>query len=221
MANYKHTFAQTPTITWQHKAHWEDIDPFTDEHKAVFFHIPKAGGTSLKSNHVNIPGLVYVGHKPVADHPLEITNLKIFKFTITRNPYDRLLSAYSYLTSGNGNDHDTAFGKKLSSDFNCFVKTQLHEKMTAPSEEREMENMHLFSMSFWINGEIDFAGKLENYQADLNYICDKIGATHVQIPYTNSSKHKHYTECYDDESREIVREVYKEDFERFNYEWGQ
>lgn len=178
--------------------------------KPIFIHIPKAGGTSIraivKKYNDELPRCL---HKKVKYYPKEYRD-SCFVFSFVRNPYDRLLSAHKYLTGGFGNLNDKKFGKTISSNFKYFVKNQL---------KNSMDWLHLYTMTDFLNDDLDFIGKMENIQQDFNTICDKIGIPRQELPHTNKSKHKHYTEYYDDETREIVSEIYAEDIEKFGYKF--
>ena len=71
-----------------------------------------------------------------------------------------------------------------------------------------------------VNGkvELDFIGRFENLENDYKYICQKIGLT-TKLPHVRASKHKHYTEYYDDETREIIADRYAKDIEYFGYKF--
>ena len=125
-----------------------------------------------------------------------------FKFGFTRNPWERLVSAWKY-----------AF---------AFMRISRHGKVSFRKFIKEYTNV-------WLGVEMntldfcdgcDFIGRFENLQEDFNIVCDKIGIPHRKLPHKNKTKHKHYTEYYDDETRQIVEGKYAKDIEEFGYEFG-
>ena len=135
-----------------------------------------------------------------------------FAFSFVRNPWDRLLSWYSF--KQNGRAH-----KKISPElsFKDFVLTS-GEEQGSPYGRMLAVNQYDWVNNFTKNS---FIGRFENLQADFDLVCDKIGIPRVQLPHRNKSKHNHYIEYYDHETREIVRERYARDVEYFGYKFGE
>ena len=141
-----------------------------------------------------------------------------FKFVFVRNPWDRLLSTWKDKIVKQWSDeyHEDfhkwrikRYEKYKNKEFNFFVKDVI------PSGGRHTELMcNLFDRN------VNFIGRFENLEKDFNIICDKIGIPRQELPHKNKSKHKHYTEYYDDETREIVAEKYAKDIEYFGYKFG-
>jgi hypothetical protein len=131
---------------------------------------------------------------------------KYFKFAFVRNPWDRAVSGFKYQVLKRG---------KYTKNFNRYL--QVHTNIPFLSSHNQLD---------WITNEknevkLDFIGRFENLQEDFNIICDKIGIPKQQLPHKNKSKHKSYTEYYDDETRQIVAEKYAKDIEYFGYEFGE
>ena len=130
-----------------------------------------------------------------------------FIFTSVRNPYSRAVSMYK---------HKSWNSAKTFSDFCHKVM-----KNEYPSECAKWHSSTLTEHIVDDNDlKVDFVIKLEALQEDFNIVCDKIGLERQQLPHLNKSNHKHYTEYYDDETREIVAEKYAKDIEYFGYKFG-
>jgi chondroitin 4-sulfotransferase 11 len=197
------------------------------KHKFIFVHIPKCAGTSIEN--LFTPDVNWWLRKTNlgSEQHLTIGEMKrinkynehlstYFKFSVIRNPWSRFLSAYKFAKNG--------FRKTRCSFKEFCLNTQKNCPQKGPHKPyyRYIKTQQ-FDYLCDGSGEIvvDFICKLENLQEDFNIICDKIGIPRKQLPHTNKSKHKHYTEYYDEETRQIVAEKYKKDIEYFGYEFGE
>jgi hypothetical protein len=77
------------------------------------------------------------------------------------------------------------------------------------------------SQSTWIKDvEMDFMGRFESLNEDLEYVAQKIHRQIKDVRRRNrmQSVHKPYKEYYNYESEDNVRQHYSDDFERFGYD---
>ena len=212
--------------------------------KCIFVHIPKTAGSSIER--VLYPPL---SRKSLAISAMSDTNLfagwneehkfwmhhatmqqindfyekdvsEYFKFAFVRNPYERAVSDWKFLRgSSNKKWRSKTFLKYLNCD--GYFKRMLSGEKNKSTRIDHIYRQYDFLYSKDGKCLVDFIGKFENLQVDFNTICDKIGIPRKTLPYAKKQKYKHYTEYYDDETREIVAEKYANDIKYFGYEFGK
>lgn len=206
--------------------------------KLLFVAVPKTGSTSIGNALLGVLGNQNcIEHFGEAYHlPAKVLkNIKFkdndlcwnsyFKFAFVRNPWCRAVSSYHYVVKTLENFKDP----KLLTEWEKHCSTVL-DTARKPLSFKELLTSDKFSwfckpQDLWthnVYGDIllDFIGKFENLQQDFNIICDKIGIPQQQLAHVNKTKHKHYTEYYDDETKQIVAEKYAKDIEYFGYKFG-
>ena len=204
-----------------------------DKHEFIFIHTPKCGGSSiedlLKNDSRMIRGWseknkVFIQHCTILQLK-QLYNIKLdkyFSFTFTRNPWDRAVSDYKGWFRPISPFKDIVKGTTLKDYLLCRNGYERINHLENPLGRGD----HFRSQYEYIIDEhgkpiIDYVGKFETYQADFNIVCDKIGIPRQQLPHFNKSKHKHYTEYYDEETKQIVAEKYAKDIEYFGYKFGE
>jgi len=176
--------------------------------KPVYIHIPKTGGSSVRQITLKYnPAQKNHWHTRVS-HYKHLLRSTHFFFTVTRNPYDRLVSAYTYLRKGGDNKDDLAKGKTLPPDFKTFVFESL---------KSNLQWWHFRPMTFYVNGDVDFLGRFENINEDFKHVCEQCSIPVSELPHLNKTEHDHYMEYYDDDTIDYVKSVYQRDFDTFGY----
>ena len=137
-----------------------------------------------------------------------------FKFAFVRNPWDMVVSHYEYRKRRRKGCRNLVKQYYLNG-FKFFLDNMRLGRTHLKKQQCE------FIMDWRGKSYVDYIGRFENFQEDFNTVCDKIGMDRHQLPHNNVSHHKHYTEYYDDETREIVAEKYARDIEYFGYKFGE
>jgi len=208
------------------------------KYKFIFSHIPKCGGTSIldffyiKDKTHSIRKYDKLGeHKTFKEYQKKFSSKfkSYFKFCFVRNPFDRCVSLY-YFRKKRANEL-SKLNEILPAhwpNINEINKYSFKDMVKKSLEDNNPNTQYLevgCRDDWWLSDEIvqkvNFIGRFENLQEDFDIICDKIGIARQQLPHKNATKHKHYTEYYDEETKSIVAKKYRKDIEYFGYEFGE
>lgn len=177
-----------------------------------FIHIPRTGGTSVASS-LPYGCAIYLGHDlrdPNYRHPSTICTDEDFTFSLVRDPYDRLVSCYDFLRKGGNSDDDRRDAEAVgitTLDFREFVADRLADAATW--------QIHLRPQSYYLKGVP--APRIYNFdskEAAFFEICSAVGVD-PDSPLEHHNKGERSQaigDYYDDDTREMVAEVYREDF---------
>lgn len=213
------------------------------EHKFIYIHIPKSAGTSVEKSLVQYASESHgsgwaVGTKNWRNKELfNIIELhsSYYTFTFSRNPYSRVISMWrffptfkdlsllevvckisEFLQTNPEKDYSA-----IPDNDTTFIGKRHPLPGSYPFSDKGNIGYHLLPETYFITDNVDFIGKVETLQQDFNTVCDRIGIPQQELPHHNKTRHKHYTEYYDDETRELVAKVYAKDIEYFGYKFGQ
>lgn len=192
------------------------------ETEAIFVHVPKAAGSSIKTE---LYGAPLYGHRRIVEFYAydPVRAAAFFKFGFVRNPWDRLLSAWTYLVQGEGtNRRDRAFAREHLSplgDFTAFVTA-----LDAPRRARRVLRYdHFRSQAHWIclpgqsGHALDFLGRFERMEDDMAALRAQLGLPPRAATRIRGSDHPPYRDAYTERTRGIVADLYAEDIRLLGY----
>ena len=173
--------------------------------RIVFVHIPRTSGTSIeKILGIDLDQSKWDKHLTASQIKNNIGDLawkESFKFSIVRNPWERVVSLYN---------------QKGFSSINALSNKSLFYFLKNYSQ-KEWENG--YCCSDYIDEDLDFIAKLENRKNDLNFIENKIGkALNNNLYVRKSSPRKPWYFYYNERNFELVSKLFKKDIDRFHYD---
>lgn len=164
-----------------------------------------------------------------------------FTFSFVRNPYDLILSKYTWwhVTPANWNQTSKAEKREIMEmPFESFVNDKIkwehvkYDKMLCLKRpinhipEKTVKYFGLNKKDWYIEKirskiSVDFVGKYESLKSDFNIISKKIGLEGVELPWSNYSqkmrdgnKTGHF---YNEKTKSVVYDEFMTDFKLFNY----
>jgi len=196
----------------------------------LFTHISRTAGTSIQASmQTSIHMLKNIGknqHSPLCEARDELGELfePSFKFAIVRNPWERLVSWYSFinLISNKFNKNEKPEQKQNSlnkQDFDNYLKQALKETCLIDGKERlAMSQLHQLSDS-QENLLTNDIGRFENLNDDFSRLLQKAQLKCPPLKKVNQSNHLHYSRYYSEYGQQLVAESLKEDIDYFGYQF--
>jgi len=123
----------------------------------------------------------------------------LYKFTCVRNPWDRMVSYYFTPTQ----NPETWNRKKFRG---------IISKVVSVADYLRLDNADIDPFA-----NVDYIMRFENLADDFRAVCAAIGISPRTLPQYNRSTRGHYSKYYDDELRELVRNRFAAEIDRFGY----
>lgn len=203
----------------------------------VFIHFPRTGGRFVRQMFkLFAPGKwdtkLLGEHMHVSDIPESHQDLPRFGFV--RNPYDWYVSWYSFHMNVWRNEIFNEISDNGTKDFKstlisgCEMDYSLIFKDAFDTDRYNSVGGYTAFMLAMFGTDIENVrlGRFENLREDLLSIISDITELPLLLKYgvnwypkVNKSPHKHYSEYYDDELREIIAEKDKMMLDRFGYKF--
>jgi len=161
-------------------------------------------------------------HDPAAEVkrkvPPEIWN-DYFKFSIIRNPWDRVVSLFAWEARNRPAPKAARrFYHRLGLPFDEFGETKKLFRTFVQGDWTTNDRFYL------IDGElcVDFVIRYERLAEDFAELCARVGLPRIPLPHLKAGlrrAERGYTDYYDETSKAIVSERHRQDIRLFGYEF--
>ncbi len=189
------------------------LTDWSRRHNAWFIHVPKAAGLSVYDA---------LGMERPLDTHAPATACRIadpvffdgaFRFAVIRNPWDRLVSAYHYLSQESPFPQDRIWARRRlarAPDFASFMRLMAHPW----TRNQIMGWRHFLPQASFLEvrgkNAMELLIPFEALDDGLAYVATRIGVQ-ARLMHMNKSKRGDYRGYFTDESAELVARVYAND----------
>lgn len=198
--------------------------PIFKNHDAIFVHIPKTGGTTI----LRMFGLEEVNDFDIFYHQGEFFEFdhstavylkshiederwnNFYKFTLVRNPYERLVSEFFWKKK----DSDKRIIDCSNIEFPDFIKF-LYQNFDKILCNTHAEKSHFIRQIDFLLPEVEIFD-LQNIDFLINKLMEKYNLNKPENIF-NKTKHEHFDYYYDHSTKKMVYDMYYPDFEFLKY----
>lgn len=223
-------------LTYHYKLNYRrNFNIVSEQYGVIYYNTQKNANSTIKAQFLDVLGIPktpnfpkdihYNYHFPTASqHDIETKYQDFFKFSILRNPWERLVSCYK-----NKIEQSSKTGKdyilECSPDF--YIGMPFEEFVHVVCETPDLEADYHFCSQIYLmiypdgSFPMNYLCNIENLATHINEIKSKTGIPFSSLANLNSSKKSTYESIYTPELVEKVRLRYQADIEFFKYEFGK
>ena len=186
-----------------------DDDMMLNHLKLIFVHIARTGGTSIETALTGYdwwllsPETKHLSARQIRLQAGEERWNKYFKFSVVRNPWDRVVSMFA--TGWWMGDHRQG---NAQAEFQHFVAN------LAPHPHEIYSSLHYSDI---IDEKLDMIVRYEALQDGFDRVCEAIGKPAIALGHQEARPRLHYSVYYNDSTRKQVGELFKRDVADYGY----
>lgn len=196
------------------------------KYKFIFLSNPQSASTTIRKllnpfSDIRSGNTLFPHHDNEFPHHMDATGLKAkcdemgwawneyFKFTTIRNPWDKMIGRYHY-----GLAHPKSIWHIPAKSVSTFKEFVFHPEVIRHSKQSTIKKF-----AFNENDEclVDYILKIEDINTELPKILNKLGLPKRKIRKLNASEHNHYSDYYDEETKDAVGKFFEFDIEYAQY----
>jgi hypothetical protein len=143
------------------------------------------------------------------------------KISISRNPWDRLVSLFTWRNKNNNNfKPKKRFYHYFGFPYAEFSQMRKHFSNYAKSEWETNDRFYMMDNELCV----DYVIRYESLTESFNGLCDRLQLERIALPQLKTGirpTQHHYSDYYDEETKEIVAVKHQNDIRLFGYTFDQ
>lgn len=204
----------------------------SDRRRCIFIHIPRTGGSSLENviwprprvesdlwmgfvspmrNKYQTGGLQHLFARHVLKEVGAERFNSYFKFAIVRNPFDRLVSQFHYMSKRP--DLLGYIGMKAGDGFSRYLS------LIADHEHVQWTPQVDFLLDEDGKLAVDYIARFENYETDVRAILARLDIAVAELPHASRTLRGAYARYYSDADRATAERMFARDLSYFHYSY--
>ncbi len=135
-----------------------------------------------------------------------------YKFSVVRNPWDRMASYYFHL---HGTYDEEAFTNMLK------LSGRQGKLVNAVFPREQTPFFDFTSCTHWLNEYPNYVKpiKFENLQEEFSAVCKDLDIPQEDLPWFNKSQREHYSKYYNNYNKDLITEFFADDIKNFGYKY--